>query len=65
MADVQTSEINAKFAPLNTGPNILYSDRSSEDEHFFNKTIFTKNGMYEHGGRLNFKINILFYGDNS
>jgi hypothetical protein len=30
----------------------------------FNKTIFVRNGKYEHGGRLIFKINF-FYGCNS
>jgi hypothetical protein len=31
----------------------------------FNKATFAKNEKYEHGRQLKFKINILFYGDNS
>jgi len=42
MADVQTSEVNAKLAPLNIGPKILYSDRSSEDEQFLIRLFLRK-----------------------
>jgi hypothetical protein len=33
MAEVQTSEVSAKLAPVNVGREILFSDRSSKDEH--------------------------------
>jgi hypothetical protein len=60
MADVQTSEMDAKLAPANVGAlNYVYC-RSSKDE-----TIFVKNKKYEHGGQLNVKIHSLFCGDNS
>jgi hypothetical protein len=64
MAGVQTSELNAKLAPLNVLPWNFATDRSSEDDNF-NKTIFAKSEKYERGGRLIFKINILFYDNNS
>jgi hypothetical protein len=32
MADVQTSEVYAKFAPVNMDYEILYADRSAEDK---------------------------------
>jgi hypothetical protein len=44
---------------------ILYTDRSSEDEKRLIGQFFVKNKKYEHGGRLNVKIHSLFCGDNS
>jgi hypothetical protein len=32
MADVQTSEVDAKLAPVNLGHEILYTDGYSKDE---------------------------------
>jgi hypothetical protein len=41
-----------------------YTDRYSEDEQLLTRPLCGKQ-KYEHGGRLKFKISILFYGDNS
>jgi hypothetical protein len=39
---------------------ILYADRPSKDEQDLLRTFFMINLKYEHGGRFNFKINVLF-----
>jgi hypothetical protein len=65
MADVQTSEVDAKLAPVNVGPLNFVYDRSSKDEQLLIRPFFVKNKKYEHGGRLNIKIRSLFCGDNS
>jgi hypothetical protein len=44
---------------------IMYTDRSSKDEQLSIRPFLSKNKKYEHGGRLNVKIHILFCGDNS
>jgi hypothetical protein len=44
---------------------VLYTDRSSKDEQLLIRPFFVKNKKYEHGGRLNVTIRILFCGDNS
>jgi hypothetical protein len=65
MADVQISEVDAKFAPVNVGKwNFVYW-QLFKGSTTFNKTIFVKNKKYEHGGHLNVKIHSLFCGDNS
>jgi hypothetical protein len=65
MADFQTSEVDAKLAPVNMGPwNFVYW-YILKGWTTFNETIFVKNKKYEHGGRLNVKIHSLFCGDNS
>jgi hypothetical protein len=65
MADVQTSEVDSKLAPVNVGHEILYTDRSSKDEQLLIRPFLPKNKKYEHGGRLNVKIHSLFCGDSS
>jgi hypothetical protein len=62
MADVQTSEMDAKLAPEH---EILYTDRSSKDEQLLMRSFLSKTKKYEHGGQLNVKIHSLFCGDNS
>jgi hypothetical protein len=44
---------------------ILYADRTSEDEQLLIRPLLRELKKYEHGGRLNVKVNILFYGENS
>jgi hypothetical protein len=44
---------------------ILYTDKSSKDEQLLIRPFLSKTKKYEHGGRLNVKIHILFCGDNS
>jgi hypothetical protein len=44
---------------------ILYTDRSLKDEQLLIRPFLSKTKKYEHGGRLNVKICILFCGDNS
>jgi hypothetical protein len=41
MTDVQTSEVDAKLAPVNVG--ILYTDRSSKDEQLLMRPFLSKN----------------------
>jgi hypothetical protein len=46
MADVQTSEMNAKFAPVNVGScdyEHLYADSSSKDEYLLIPSILFVN----------------------
>jgi hypothetical protein len=43
---------------------ILYADRSSVDEQLSTRPLLTKMKKYDHDGRLNIKIHILFYEDN-
>jgi hypothetical protein len=62
MAGVQTSEVDAKLAPVNVGP---YTDRSSKDEQLLIRPFLSKTKKYEHGGRMNVKIRSLFCEDNS
>jgi hypothetical protein len=44
MADVQTSEVDAKLAPLQSTWNheILYTDRSSKNEQLLERLFFVK-----------------------
>jgi hypothetical protein len=44
---------------------ILYADKSSKDKQLLIRPLLPKNQKLEHGGRLKFKIEILFYGDDS
>jgi hypothetical protein len=44
---------------------ILYADRSSEDEQRLIWTLLRESKKYEHDWQLKFKIHILFCGDNS
>jgi hypothetical protein len=44
---------------------LLYTDRSSKDKQLSIRPFLSKIKKYEHGGRLNVKIRILFCGDNS
>jgi hypothetical protein len=64
MVDVQTSEVDAKFASLNVGPWNFDSDRSSEDEHILLR-FFCENPKIRTWRQLKIKLNILSYGDNS
>jgi hypothetical protein len=63
MADVQTSEVDAKLVPVNVGHEILYTDRSSKYEQLLIRPFLSK--KYEHGCRFNVIIHSLFCGDNS
>jgi hypothetical protein len=65
MADVQTSEVDTKFAPVNVTPWNCEFSQVFKGRTTFNKIIFTKYEECELGGRLKVKIRILFYGDNS
>jgi hypothetical protein len=40
---------------------ILYTDRSSNDEQLLIGPFLSKTKKYEHGGRLNVKIHSFFY----
>jgi hypothetical protein len=40
MADIQTSEVDTKLAPVNLGNYILYADRSLKDEQVLNRPFF-------------------------
>jgi hypothetical protein len=42
MADVQTSEVDAKLAPVNVDHEILYTDRSSKDEQLLIRQFLSK-----------------------
>jgi hypothetical protein len=42
MADVQTSVVYAKFAPVNMDYEILYADRSAEDKQLLIIAFFQK-----------------------
>jgi hypothetical protein len=42
MADVQTSEMDTKFAPVNVGNEILFSDRASKDEKLLMRQFLSK-----------------------
>jgi hypothetical protein len=65
MADVQTSEVNAKLAPVTVGPWNVVFWQIFRGWTTFNKTTFAKVQKYEHGGQLIVKIHILLYGQNS
>jgi hypothetical protein len=65
MADVQTSEVDAKLAPVNVEHEILYTDISSKDEQLLIRPFLSKTKTPNHGGRFNVKIHSLFCGDNS
>jgi hypothetical protein len=42
MADVQTSEVNAKLVPINVSHEMLYADRSSEDDKLLIRPFLQK-----------------------
>jgi hypothetical protein len=42
MADAQTSEVDAKLAPVNVGHEILFTDRSSTDEQLLIRPFLLK-----------------------
>jgi hypothetical protein len=42
MADVKTSEMDEKIAPVNVGHEILYTDRSSKDEQLLIRPFLSK-----------------------
>jgi hypothetical protein len=64
MGHIQTSEMNAKFLPVNVEPwNFVYW-YIFKGKTTFNETISVKTIKYECGVRLKVKI-IFFLGDNS
>jgi hypothetical protein len=65
MADVQTSDRDAKFEPDNVVPCSFVCWYVLKGWTTFSEIIFVKNQKYESGGRLKFKKYISFYGDNS
>jgi hypothetical protein len=63
MVDVQTSEVRMlSFDQSTRDYEIFYADRSQEDKQVMRPLL--RGQKYEHGGVLNAKIDILFYGDN-
>jgi aspartyl-tRNA synthetase len=54
MADVQTSKVNEKLAPVNV--EVFYADRSSEDEQLLLHFYIKKKQKYKHGVRLKLKF---------
>jgi hypothetical protein len=42
MADVQTSEVDAKLAPVNGDHDILYTDRPTKDEQLLIRPFLSK-----------------------
>jgi hypothetical protein len=57
--DIQISEVDAKLAPVNVWPWTFVFWEIVRGGTTFSKAIFAKNEKYEHGGQLNFKINIV------
>jgi hypothetical protein len=44
-------------------PKMLYADRSLEDEQLLVRPLMRELKKFEHGGRLKFKIHVLFHGE--
>jgi hypothetical protein len=65
MADVLTSEVDENFHLSTWDRDILYADRSSEDEQLLIRLFLRKTKSTNHGGLSKRKIHISFYGDNS
>jgi hypothetical protein len=42
MSDVQTSEVDAKLAPVEVDPSMCYADRSSNDEELLIRSFFVR-----------------------
>jgi len=61
--DFQTSEVNAKLAPVNMGPWNSVRCLNLIKWTTFKKTTFARSQKYEYDGRLKFRIHI--YGENS
>jgi hypothetical protein len=63
MADVQISEVEANFNQSMRVHEILYANRSSNDEQrLLTQFLYKKR---ERGSQLKVKTDILYYGDNS
>jgi hypothetical protein len=56
MTDFQTSEVDAKLAPINLGPCNSVCWQVFEGWTRFIQSIFVENQEYESGGRLNVNI---------
>jgi hypothetical protein len=53
MADIQTSEVEARLAPVKVGPLNFVSWNSFRGWEISNEITFAKDQKYEHGGQLN------------
>jgi hypothetical protein len=65
MADVQTSEVDAKLAPVIVGPWHFVCCKTLKGWTALNNTILVKRKTYALLSRLKVEIRILFYGNNS
>jgi hypothetical protein len=64
MADVKTSQVNVKRAPVNMDHGILNADRSLEDKELLNRPFLWKPKNTNVEGRWKLK-DIILYGEKS
>jgi hypothetical protein len=65
MVEFWTTEVDEKLAQVNVEPYNFLRWQTFWGWTTFNNTTFARIQKYEHGGRLDAKIHVLFYGDNS